>query len=149
MRGSPTNAAISEMWLLSLLLSHASRRWPRIKVVIRLHPSEAPDKYGRLLARYPKGLYRLSSKRDILADLASAFLVVGLESMALVIAGICGKMVLRFPSREKEKRISHLPVPGEIVNGRDAFTDRINHHVQQHLQRSGMVGTCQTRHSGR
>ena len=147
MRGTATRAWISETQLATRLLAHFSRTWPMVPAIIRLHPSEPRDKYRALLQRFKKRPYRVSSRSTLLDDVASAFLVVGLESMALVIAGMCGKTVLRFPARKGSREA--LPIPGTVVTSDAAFRKQIDRYVEQHLRGSKTVGTRTSRHPRR
>lgn len=85
--------------ILARALANLSRPW---HLVIRLHPSERPDKYAREFADFPqKLLYSQSNEPDLLIDIAQARAVVGFESMALVVAMLAGKPVASFvPSEE-------------------------------------------------
>ena len=62
-------------------------------VTIRPHPSDPAGKYDQAIAQHP-GLARLSSGQSLLADIAAADVVVGCESMAMVIAVQCGRRVV-------------------------------------------------------
>ncbi len=62
-------------------------------ITIRLHPSENKANYLWALKKYPR-LLKISSKDNLLEDLAAHQIVVGSESMAMVVALICGKRVL-------------------------------------------------------
>jgi len=62
-------------------------------VTIRPHPSDPTGKYDHIIAQYPQ-LVHLSSGQPLLADIAAADVVVGCESMAMVIAVQCGRRVV-------------------------------------------------------
>ena len=66
---------------------------PISSVTIRPHPSDPAGKYDQAIAQHP-GLARLSSGQSLLADIAAADVVVGCESMAMVIAVQCGRRVV-------------------------------------------------------
>jgi hypothetical protein len=66
---------------------------PISSVTIRPHPSDPVGKYDSVIAKYPE-LARLSKSLSLLADIAAADVVVGCESMALVIAVQCGRRVV-------------------------------------------------------
>ena len=66
---------------------------PISSVVIRPHPSDPVGKYDQIIVRYA-GLARLSSGKTLLDDIAQADIVVGCESMAMVIAVQCGRRVI-------------------------------------------------------
>lgn len=62
-------------------------------VVIRPHPSDPTGKYDEIIVRYA-GLASLSRAKSLLDDIAQADIVVGCESMAMVIAVQCGRRVI-------------------------------------------------------
>lgn len=66
---------------------------PISSVTIRPHPSDPVGKYDSVIAKYPE-LARLSKSLSLLADIAAADVVVGCESMAMVIAVQCGRRVV-------------------------------------------------------
>ncbi len=63
------------------------------KVTIRPHPSESGEKYRWANERY-KGLVEIGGHITLLEELARNDVIVGGESMAMVIALICGKRVI-------------------------------------------------------
>ena len=60
---------------------------------LRPHPLEKPAKYEALLTDAPAGSVAVSREPDLLADLRAHDVVVGVESMGLVIALLLGKDV--------------------------------------------------------
>jgi hypothetical protein len=62
-------------------------------VTIRPHPSDPAGKYDKVIALYPESAC-LSSGQPLLEDIAAADVVVGCESMAMVIAVQCGRRVV-------------------------------------------------------
>ena len=79
-------------------LQYALERLPQLGVhiaqlVLRPHPSEAPDKYDALLARSSLPVSR-GGARELLAEVAECDVVVGCNSMAMVIGLLAGKRVL-------------------------------------------------------
>ena len=66
---------------------------PISSVVIRPHPSDPAGKYDQIIVKYA-GLPSLSSGKTLLDDIAQADIVVGCESMAMVIAVQCGRRVI-------------------------------------------------------
>ena len=66
---------------------------PISSVVIRPHPSDPTGKYDQIIVRYA-GLASLSRGKTLLDDIAQADIVVGCESMAMVIAVQCGRRVI-------------------------------------------------------
>lgn len=145
---SRTSSKMTETHLLRLLLDHVHSVWPGLKIRIRLHPSEASDKYRALLKVHAGNPIRVTTaKQDLLTDLAAAFLVVGLESMALVVAERCDKVILRFPDRRGYG--SDLPIPGEVVTSPERFRKRLDYYVRKHFKGTEALGKGKGPHSGR
>ncbi|MDD2801783.1 MAG: hypothetical protein PHE96_10025 [Methylococcales bacterium] len=63
------------------------------KVVIRPHPSDISGKYGWLLDKYA-GIVQLSDGKPLIEEIVDADVVVGCESMALVIGLLAQKKVV-------------------------------------------------------
>lgn len=102
--------------LKSLLGALAEANFKK-KIIIRFHPSEKPNKYDDLLTRYREKLViEKSFGRSIYDDLAASSAVVGMESMALVVALLCGKKVvsllpncaLPFPEIQKAASVQNI-----------------------------------------
>ena len=79
-------------------LGFALQRLPALgqrieRVLLRPHPSEAPDKYDALLAAGPLVTAR-GGQRELLAEVVDCDVVVGCNSMAMVIGLLAGKRVL-------------------------------------------------------
>ncbi|MBI5412978.1 hypothetical protein HZA42_01350 [Candidatus Peregrinibacteria bacterium] len=73
-------------------------------IIIRLHPSESKDKYNLVIAKY-SSLFkiRISEATDLCIDLAAVGVVIGMESMALVVAYLCGKRTISYlPDESKQ-----------------------------------------------
>lgn len=79
---------------LEILLSNLARSNFKDRVILRLHPSEAKDKFDSILAKY-RGKIRLSKShnKNIINDLVKVHTVIGITSMAMVVAAICQKKV--------------------------------------------------------
>lgn len=75
---------------------------------IRLHPSEEPSKVQQYKEICPEVLYSDSSV-DLAMDLSRAKCVVGISSMALVLANACGIQTFSLLESSKESRI---PISG-------------------------------------
>lgn len=71
--------------------SHKEFNYKTIK--IRPHPSEKPDKYNWAIEEY-ENVIEISKNTTLLEDIAGSFMVVGCESMAMVVGLIAGKRVL-------------------------------------------------------
>jgi hypothetical protein len=82
-----------EFQALNYIFEHLARLWPAQvnRVILRLHPSEAVDKYQTWLARYP--VARIDASLDLAEAISRADLVVGVESFALTIALAAGRPV--------------------------------------------------------
>jgi hypothetical protein len=66
---------------------------PISRIVLRPHPSEAPDKYQHLIRHSSAPVY-ISDGDELLAEIAASDCVVGCNSMAMVIALLAGKKVI-------------------------------------------------------
>ena len=73
-------------------------------VVIRPHPSDSEGKYDCFLGRYPN-LVKISNNSSLLEDIVVSNLVVGCQSMAMVVGLIANKKVM-----------SAIPPGGRICN---------------------------------
>jgi hypothetical protein len=62
-------------------------------VVIRPHPSDANGKYDALIDRF-SGIAQLGSDKPLLNEIAEADVVVGSQSMAMVVGVLANKMVI-------------------------------------------------------
>lgn len=78
---------------LTYFLEHKQAIAANAEIVIRLHPSESKGKYSWAAARCDVPV-RFSSGTTLEEDIAAADIIVGCESMAMVIALIAGKRVL-------------------------------------------------------
>lgn len=66
-------------------------------VIIRSHPAENRDKYAELIRQFDRYLrIEVSSNKSMYDDLARVSCVVGLSSMFLAVALLCGKKVISF-----------------------------------------------------
>jgi len=84
----------------------------RKKIIFRLHPAEPREKYDFLLKRYERNLIiEKSNNSDLLVDIASSQYVIGMESMALVIAQLCKKRVISYLPEKNKK----CPLPFENI----------------------------------
>jgi len=85
------------------------------ELVIRLHPNEAREKYAEIIRQSNKDYIRiyLSENWKLEEDIASASMVVGMESMGLVIAMLAGKKVVSYLPKSAVKKCS-LPHKGLI-----------------------------------
>ncbi|MCD6163596.1 MAG: hypothetical protein J7K40_14440 [candidate division Zixibacteria bacterium] len=82
------------------------------RVVIRLHPAEALGKYDYLQQRYPEiiSVVEHPKKRPLNESIRNARCVIGINSMALMIAHLLGKRVVSYiPADQK----CVLPLPPE------------------------------------
>jgi hypothetical protein len=64
-----------------------------IRVVVRPHPSEASEKYQWVESDYPS-IAVLDKNKSLTDQIANADIVVGCESMAMIVGLICGKRVI-------------------------------------------------------
>ena len=97
------------------------------RLVVRLHPAEDAREYHSLFERYPgvEIICEEPSSRVLSANVSDADVVLGIDSMALLIAHLLGKPVISYmpPGRK-----CHLPLPRECklhslqnINGLDSI----------------------------
>lgn len=65
----------------------------RISISIRRHPAEEPEKYKHLVGRRDNIAIKLSANDDLLTDMASSHAVVGVDTLAMLLALRIGKAV--------------------------------------------------------
>ncbi len=91
-----------EIEILILILERFAINKPK-QIILRLHPSEPRNKYDSLIIQFKGRLNIIKSENnDILDDIAQSRLVIGMSSMALVVAGLCGKKTVSFMPGEKD-----------------------------------------------
>lgn len=82
------------------------------RVVIRMHPAEDKEKYKEVIERSGKGLkIEVSNNKNFYADIYPAKLVIGMESMGLVIPYLCGKRTISYLPNEGQE----CPLPFEKI----------------------------------
>lgn len=84
--------------ILEEVMNLLIKTFPGARLLIRLHPSEPPEKHQELVVKYGQNLKIEvhSSKENMLADLAQVAAVIGMKSMFLVVAALCGKKTSSF-----------------------------------------------------
>lgn len=111
--GDAEREGASEFEILKMLLDFCAGQKIKNKIIIRLHPSEKSRKYDKILPAYADKLNIAKSKNEnLLDDIARAEVVIGMESMALVVSLMCGKKTVSFLPGERMK--CPLPFPGVI-----------------------------------
>ncbi len=100
----------TEFDALELLLNNLSYVAENIKeLLIRPHPADPLGKYDAFVARYPD-LIKISQGTSLLADIISADVVTGCESMALVIAVMADKKVFSCITIDRPCRLPHKEI---------------------------------------
>ena len=80
---------------LRFFFRNVNRVAPNVrKITVRPHPAEPPGKYDSLLREYPILPVALSHSSPLTEDIAAADVVVGCETMALVVALGAGRRVI-------------------------------------------------------
>lgn len=88
-----------------------------LRIRIRFHPADRRGKYNELIRRFKSRIrVKKSSGKDILQDIARARVVVGVETVALAIAVLCGVPTI---SLVGQKARPTLPFP-DIMRTRSA-----------------------------
>ncbi len=98
---SPYKSVLTEKDVFKKILAVAGKSKKYKKIIIRLHPAERKDKYDHLLSDRKGKLRIIKSKKKLVDDLAMSSLVVGIESMALAVAHLCGKKVISILPKRK------------------------------------------------
>ena len=81
------------------------------KVIIRLHPTEAKNKYNKVTSSYPKSIIKVvkSSEEDLATTLSKSKLTIGIGSTALYVSFLLGiKTISYIPNRYK---LPIIPLP--------------------------------------
>jgi len=91
--GNERHWGYTEEDALRWFLNNFHKEFSNKTIKIRPHPSESPDKYNWAFEEYGK-VIKFSKGTTLLEDIAESFMVVGCESMAMVIGLIAGKRVL-------------------------------------------------------
>ncbi|OGH64495.1 MAG: hypothetical protein A2821_03165 [Candidatus Magasanikbacteria bacterium RIFCSPHIGHO2_01_FULL_41_23] len=95
--GDKAENSVTEYDILSGLLEIINKDNRFLKFKIRLHPSESGEKYRKLMKQKASGLScTLSTETELLVDIFEANYIIGIESMALVVAMLAGKPVASF-----------------------------------------------------
>ncbi len=95
--GDKRKKVVSEEKILENILEELKRLQFNNKIIVRLHPSENKDKYNKLLDKYKTELtIEKSNKKNAFKDLARVTTVLGMSSMFLVVANLCGKKVISY-----------------------------------------------------
>lgn len=82
------------------------------RLVIRLHPADPQDRYHELIGKYRTKIHiQVSKEKDIVRNLITARLVIGTETVALVVAFLAGIKTVNLVQKGKH---SQLPFAGII-----------------------------------
>ena len=89
---TPSYRGYTEYDVLEGLLKHVSLEFPSATLLVKLHPKEDSQKFKKLLNQYPNNVQvsELSEENLVLG----ADIVIGMTSIVLVKAYLCGKKVL-------------------------------------------------------
>lgn len=95
--GDKNKIKLTEFEIIKKILDFFSDYKTDRQIILRLHPSEKRNKYDRILVGYKRKLkIKKSSGKELLEDLQKCSDVIGVKSMALAIARLCGKRVFSF-----------------------------------------------------
>ncbi len=111
--GDHEDIVFTETGVLESLCAYLAELHGGYRVMIRMHPSEDHEKYRELLDKYADALdIRISCGTTLPEDFAPANYVIGMDTMALVLALKCGKRAISL--MPDPKRNCDLPFP-EII----------------------------------
>ncbi|OGY90201.1 MAG: hypothetical protein A3B30_04435 [Candidatus Komeilibacteria bacterium RIFCSPLOWO2_01_FULL_52_15] len=95
--GDKSRVHCTEYDVLEDILKSIARQHKKPSVIIRFHPSESHNKYNEIIRQYADVIRIFkSSGRSIVHDLARSYLIIGMDSVALMIAKLCGKNVISY-----------------------------------------------------
>lgn len=96
----------SEFILLRKILDYFAKQKNNQKIILRLHPSEKKDKYNDIISKYADKLtITKSGGQNIVSDLRKCSYAIGINSMGLVAAYLCGKKVISLLTNPKEFKL--------------------------------------------
>ena len=111
--GNERHWGYTEEDALRWFLNNSHKEFNCKTIKVRPHPSENPDKYNWAIEEYGN-VIEISKDTTLLEDIAGSFMVIGCESMAMVVGLIAGKRVLCSippggrPCSLPHKEIEHL-----------------------------------------
>lgn len=95
--GDKNKIRYNEFEILEKLFDFFTKEKVKRKIIVRLHPSEKKDKYDTIILKYKNKLKIIKSyNRNVFSDLTECSTVIGIKSMAMVVAYLCGKKVISF-----------------------------------------------------
>jgi len=97
------NVTICEFTILSQLLNFFVCHAKDDQLILRLHPSENREKYVRIIENYRHKIK--ISTNNLLEDIASSKIVIGINTMALITASICEKKAINFLPFEQQENL--------------------------------------------
>lgn len=103
-----THYGLSEFKLLEAFLRQVSVAQFPVVVVLRLHPLESKEKYASLLEQFADGVTIELSSTSLIEDCLNADVIVGIASMAMMVAKLLGRKVTML-QEAKTSGISSLP----------------------------------------
>lgn len=110
--GDTDNYSFTEYDVLEQFLRVCLEKNIQRPILVRFHPSERKDKYDTLLGKYSNLKIEKSRGGNIFEDFLCSEFVVGMESMALVLAIMCQKRVISYlPDYE-----AHCPLPLQEIH---------------------------------
>ena len=111
--GDKDDSRRDEHYILDKLLAYFSDQKEKRAFIIRFHPSDRHHKYDAILSKYKNNLTILKSENsNLFVDISEADLIIGIETMALAVAVLCGKSkVVSFIPDESIV----CPVPFKII----------------------------------
>lgn len=111
--GDADKKRASEFEILKMLLDFCAGQKIKNRIIIRLHPSEKTGKYDKIISKYAgKLIIGKSNLNNLVDDIARAEIVIGMESMAIVVSLMRGKKTASFLPHKNIR--CPLPFPGII-----------------------------------
>ena len=80
-------------------------------IIFRKHPSENINKYNKILAKYSKNFkITISKNQDLYKDIGWSDIIVGNQSMAMIIGVFAEKRVLSTLPKNSKKLLPHKKI---------------------------------------
>jgi len=93
---------------LEKLLQYVAKVQPEETVSVSFHPADPPDRYDAVIERYKDTVsVKKSKEKDIVRNLLSARVVVGAETVALVVSVLIGKPTVCIVPTKRQRRLPH------------------------------------------
>jgi hypothetical protein len=93
---------------LEKLLQYVAKELPEETVRVSFHPADPSDRYDAVIEKYADMVsVNKAKEKDIVRNLLSARLVVGAETVALVVSALLGMPTVCILSKKSQRKLPH------------------------------------------